>query len=172
MSGGKASGAISESTYEKDINLGIAKRLNHKLLENGYKTALTRDMDYYVGINERCRIANREHTDIFVSIHCNASFNPNAQGTEVLYYPTSTEGKKLSKLVYDEFIKELKLAKRGIKPRDDLGVLKYTNMPAILVEVAFISNPVEKELLEDTKFQDKTVEAIFRGIEKYFKGSD
>jgi len=167
--GGKDSGAINRDIYEKDIALSITKKLYQRLLDSPYKPFLTRDDDYYMGINKRWKMANKQFVDIFISIHCNAVNNQAVQGTEVLYYPTSRNGKKLAKFVYDELIDKLQRAKRGIVPRDDLGVIEYTHMPAIIVETAFLSNPTECELLQDKRFQDKTVEAIFNGIEKYFE---
>ncbi len=167
--GGHDSGATNKGILEKDLNLQIGKKLNNKLTEAGYETVITRDDDYYVKLFKRAQIANRVLTDIFISIHCNACNNPAVQGTEVLHYPNSKNGIKLARFVYDELIDRLDRAHRGLKPRDDLVVLNSTLMPAILVEVAFLSNPTEYNLLQDEGFQILTVEAIFNGIEKYFK---
>jgi len=67
-------------------------------------------------------------------------------------------------------VDRLEFDNRGIKERRNLAVLKYTSMPAILVECAFISNPEERELLETKKFRNKAAGSIFDGINKYFKG--
>jgi len=108
--------------------------------------------------------------DLFVSIHNNSAFSSEAEGTETLYFPDSQEGQALARLIQNELVSNLKRTDRGIKPRGDLVVLKYTNMPAVLVECAFLSNPVERKLLQEKEFRALTVKAIYQGIDKYLKG--
>ena len=108
--------------------------------------------------------ANASGADIFVSIHCNA-FNAGARGTEVEVYPSSTEGRKLAECVQNQIVTSLGTVDRGIKDRPNLYVLKHTDMPAVLVETAFIDNGEDAELLRD-KSTDFAA-AIARGITDY-----
>ena len=108
--------------------------------------------------------ANASGADIFVSIHCNA-FNACARGTEVEVYPSSTEGRKLAECVQNQIVTSLGTVDRGIKDRPNLYVLKHTDMPAVLVETAFIDNGEDAELL--IKRQDEFARAIARGITDY-----
>lgn len=167
--GGKDPGAVSEGTQEKDINLQIAKKLYEILEKNNYQLLMTRLEDNYISLEERTNMANDFDADIFISIHNNAVFNPDVQGTETLYYPGSEKGERLAKLVQDELVKKLQRPDRGIKPRGKLAVLKYTVMPAILVECAFLTNPTERKLLQDSEFQELIAEATTEGIGHYFE---
>ena len=173
--GGKDPGAVPNEVREKDINLSISNKLNEKLMAKGYSTFMTRDGDYSVDLYDRPKIANEKNADIFISIHCNSCEGSTASGFETLYCPA--ESKKvaaygdnylLAKIVQDELIKELNPKDRGVKERPNLVVLNRTEMPAILVENGFLSNPEDEKLLLDNNYQDRIAEAISRGIERYF----
>jgi N-acetylmuramoyl-L-alanine amidase len=168
--GGSDPGAVSEGVEEKDVNFKIASSLFIKLNDNGYKAKLTRTNDSFIDLYDRVNLANKMKADLFVSIHNNSAFSPEAEGTETLYFPDSQEGQALARLIQNELVIYLKRTDRGIKPRGDLVVLKYTNMPAVLVECAFLSNPVERKLLQEKEFRALTVKAIYQGIDKYLKG--
>ncbi|AZO95291.1 N-acetylmuramoyl-L-alanine amidase [Halocella sp. SP3-1] len=167
--GGKDPGAVSDGVQEKNINLKIALKLSTKLIGAGYKIIMTRDDDVFVPLYERARLANKKNADVFVSIHNNAAGNSAAAGTETLYYPGSVQGEKLAGLVQKELIRKLQRADRGIKERKELVVLSSTAMPAVLVECSFLTNPVERKLLQDEGFQLLAAESIVDGIEKYFQ---
>ena len=109
-------------------------------------------------------IENASNSDLFISIHCNSFADAAANGVEVLYYPTSSKGKKYAQAVQNELVSTTKLKDRGIKQRTDLHVLKRTKAAAILVELAFLSNPKEENLLVESPEIFAT--AIFSGIKK------
>lgn len=167
--GGNDPGAISGGVQEKDINLAIALKLASKLIGAGHKAVLTRCNDEFVELYNRAEYANSINADIFVSIHNNAASNTEVQGTETLFFPGSGKGELLARLVQDELVKKLQRPDRGIKPREKLIVLKCTHMPAILIECGFLTNPVERKLLQDDGFQSLAAEAIAKGIENYIK---
>jgi len=175
--GGKAPGATSiNGTKEKDVVLDIAAKLNEGLKLKGYNTLMIRDGDYDVDNQERANTANANQADIFISIHANAvDNNSNASGIEVLYFPVDSknlEGRnsyELAKLISSELIENLGAKDRGLIERPNLIVLKHTNMPAILIEVGFLTNPIEEELIKDEDYQNKIVESIISGIERYFE---
>lgn len=169
--GGRDPGAVRQGIMEKDINLKIAARLFTLLLNRGIRTRMTRTDDSYVSLADRVRLANQIKAEIFISIHCNSAPTPEAGGIETLYYPGSRRGRKLAGKIQAELINNLKVKDRGIKARSDLFVLKYTSMPAVLIECGFISNPAERELLNDDNYSGMVAKAIFCGIKKYYEGS-
>ena len=134
---------------ESDLNLSMANSLADKLMAAGHDVYLTRTMDVYVGLLDRCKSANELNADFFISIHVNSADSSKATGIETLVYtkPSNTT----LRYVQQSLIKSTQARDRGIKYRGDLTVLKATRMPAILVETGFISNPSDlKKLLTDT----------------------
>jgi N-acetylmuramoyl-L-alanine amidase len=163
------SGAVNPASglREADVVLAVGKLLNDYLQTAGCETYLLQNDD----LNQVCAIANSWPTDLFVSLHCNA-FNCLARGTETLIYSMGSESEVLARCVqnglYDTLSKiDQSLPDRGLKERPGLAVLKYTNMPAILVEIAFIDNADDVILLEN--YQDTIARAIARGITDYQK---
>ena len=164
--GGKDPGASTQGVNEKDIVLNVSTTLKQMLEKQGLQVIMTRTNDTFVELKERCNIANREKADVFVSIHCNSASSTQAHGFEIFHSMGSTKGNKLSadiKLCVNEN-KSLIRADRGIKPAN-FTVLTGTNMPAVLVELAFISNDADRELLK-TK-QNEFAQAIAKGIFNY-----
>ena len=107
--------------------------------------------------------ANDWGADIFVSIHCNAA-NTTAQGTEVECYGSGT-GEQLAQCIQSQIVDSIGTTDRGVKYMPQLLVLKYTDMPAVLVEMAFIDNDEDAELLAGK--QDEFARAIARGVTDY-----
>lgn len=168
--GGSDPGAVGPTgSQEADIALAIGLRLKNLLETSDIEVIMSRETDIdcaglgveeYQELQARCDFANLAGADLFVSIHCNAASNPNANGTETWYYEA---GYDLAESVQYQ-LGVLGLADRGIK-QGNFYILKYTDMPAILAEVAFISNPQEEALLNNTYSQQAVAEAISRGIE-------
>ncbi len=168
--GGFDPGAIGASGLtEKEVNLNIAHKVREKLEKEELNVMLTRENDIFISLKERVRIANEAGGRIFVSIHNNASSKNHSEGTETFLAPgRDGECLLLAELIQEELIAELNLFDRGVK-RDNFYVIKYTEMPAVLVEVAFLSNSHEESLLESDLFCNKAAEAIARGIKKYIE---
>lgn len=161
-------GAVGPSGLkESDVTLLVGHALRDLLVLRGHQVAMTRITDdpETDALHVRCDIANRFKADVFVSIHCNAAANAQAHGTETYYLSGSTYGQYLAEDVHEQML-ELGLRDRGTKTAN-FYVLKYTDMPAILVELAFISNPMEEELLSTAVFQQRAAAAIAYGIEMY-----
>lgn len=175
--GGKDPGATSPTTkaYEKDLNLRVALLLNEKLQELGFKTLMTRDDDTYIGLYERAGIANKNDADLFVSIHHNYNDNKNTSGVQVYYCPAyNSEIKEednypLSKRLHEELLKELGAVDKGIIKKPEFVVIRETKMVAALVELGFLSNPQEEQKLNSEEYQKKEVDAIAKGIVRYFE---
>ena len=132
---------------------------------------MTRTTDTDVTHQQRCDIANNSNCDIFVSIHCNSHEDESAHGTETYYYPGSVNGLNsldLAKRVQSELVKQIGLTDRGTKS-ETYYVLKHTKMPAVLTEIAFISNQSEFNLLNDSAFRQKAAQGIANGILRYLE---
>ena len=143
--GGKDPGALGRHHKEEDFNLAIGLELRKILLAKGHKVIMTRDKDVFVSLNSRCAIANNYKADRFISIHCNAAGSPKAGGAEVCYITAQALAKKMSA----DLARLLHITNRGCKLRKDIAVLKGTDMMAVLAEIAFITNPIEEEILHD-----------------------
>lgn len=110
--------------------------------------------------------ANDWDADIFVSIHCNSAEAEEACGTETFAYALDGgEGEKIATCIQDQIVDALNTVDRGVKANPKLFVLRYTAMPAVLVELGFISNESDEELL--TNRQDDFARAISRGVTDY-----
>jgi N-acetylmuramoyl-L-alanine amidase len=165
--GGTDPGAVgSKGTHEANHNLDIGKIVGRILTEQGQQVVHTRTTDKWLSLAERADIANKTNCNTFISIHCNSFRDASANGVETWSYPNSTEGMKLSKLVQEELVKATGLTDRGCKTAN-FGVLRMSNMTAILVETAFISNAVEESLLMQPEFKEKVARAIVKGIFRY-----
>ena len=108
-----------------------------------------------------CPTANDWPADIFVSLHCNAA-NTQAHGTEVEIYNAGGTSELLAHCIQDQIVDSLGTTDRGVKEMPQLIVLKHTSMPAVLVEMAFIDNDDDCELLKS--HSDDFAAAIARGV--------
>ncbi len=162
--GGDDSGAPGNGIKEKDVTLKAAERAGELLRKQGINVVYTRIADNYVNLGERCRIANSNNADLFVSIHINSSDNLQANGTETLCYSRN----RLAELIQKNLLLKLKLRDRGVKERKDLYVLNGTKMTAVLCELAFLSNKKEAEFIKTDRFLGLSAEAIVMGICEYF----
>lgn len=160
--GGDDPGACGNGLKERDVVLKIGKRVEDYLHAVGYDVKLLQ----YDGLSEICAQANAWQADLFVSIHCNAG---GGTGTETFYYEYSTAGKKLAACIQRQIVTSIGTHDRGLKTKISGGydsyVCKYTNMPAVLVETAFIDNPDDAKLLVER--EDDFAKAIARGITDY-----
>ena len=114
-----------------------------------------------------CATANYWPADVFISLHCNA-FNGEAKGTETCVYSLTGEAAQLGQCIQNQIVNSLGTVDRGLKERTNLAVLKYTNMPAVLVEIAFIDNVDDAGVLMHCK--DAIARAIARGVTDYLSG--
>lgn len=175
--GGSDVGAIGPSgVKEKDITLPISLELKSLLEKDGVKVVLTRtkDKDVYgpfasgeQELQARVDIANRAGADLFVSIHVDAYDDKNIGGTTTYYFGQTAENNQLALAVENSLNSQLHLNDRGTRS-DDLYVLKNTNMPAVLTEVAYLSNPLEEKLVQVPLFRKKAAAGIYNGIKEYF----
>lgn len=212
--GGEDPGAIGPTGLrEKDVVLQVALALRDRIdARPGMRAMLTRDADFFVPLHERVRKARRVQADLFVSIHADAFFTPEARGASVfalsqggassaaarwmaqkenaadvvggvnaavkdqqvlkaLLDMSTTAQIKDSLRVGNEVLRRIgtvgRLHKRQVE-QAGFAVLKAPDIPSILVETAFISNPEEEERLRDPDYRQRLVQALYSGIERYF----
>lgn len=181
--GGKDSGARAASgVLEKDITLPVALRLAEVLKQAGANVILTRDKDVFecdpehkkwpsqqrANLDMRARKANDNNAEILLSIHVN-SFpgDPGQKGAQVFAKPDSEPSLELAKAIQSELVRILGNTNRAAK-QEDYYITRNANMPAVLIEVGFISNPEETKLMMDPVYQNKLAWAIYAGVVKYF----
>lgn len=167
-------GAEGNGLREQDINYQVGVYLAELLNENGnFETLLSRPTPETVlgtsnstSLQARVNAANEWQADCFVSIHCNASENPLANGTEVYVYSRESAAFALAQNIQDEIVARLGTKDLGVKENSSLYVLRRTQMPAVLVELAFITNMGDADLLRYDQYQ--FAYAIYLGILHWF----
>src|SRR5215467_2757176 len=217
--GGHDSGVTGPTgLMEKDLVLDVTRRVA-KLVEArlGLKVLLTRDSDNFVTLRDRTSYANRQHADLFVSIHANAHREAAADGVETYFLSSEAtdstarqvaaaengvvqleqpggrgagqvdivkailwdlaqsefqvESSRLAEVVHDSMTQTLRISNRGVK-QAGFYVLGGAAMPAILLEIGFVTNPREERKLKDTKYRDEIARAIAAGLAEYKRNWD
>lgn len=174
--GGSATGATAGGYAEKNITLAIALKLRRVLEACGARVVMTRDRDRDVDLSARPALANSIHADFFISIHNDACSHPGeASGTTTYYHMEDPSSRALANCVQQAVAAVTGLPSRGARSdsslyQHGLAVLRESQMPAILIEVAYIDNPVDRRKLIDPNFQEKVAEAICRGLRLYIEG--
>ena len=160
-------GACSRQTglRESDVTVAVGNLVAQYLNAVGIETVVFQND----ALLEVCHRANKLEADLFISIHCNSVESPYAEGTETWYCSGSEAGRLLAECIQDQIVDSMNTADRGIKEavpgKNGLYVLTNTDMPAVLVELAFISNEDDEKLLRNN--QDDFARAIARGVTDY-----
>ena len=175
--GGSDPGAIgSDGTKEKNITLPITKMLKEILEDKGAKVYMTRTTDVDVfgpnasdaeELQARVNVGEKYNSDMFVSLHINSSVNKNVGGFSTYYYPKTDNDLRLAKNIQNKLAANFGVDDLGVR-QANFYVIKRISMPAVLVEMCFISNEKELTLMKGQWFQKKTARLIAEGIEKYF----
>ncbi|MEB3224048.1 MAG: N-acetylmuramoyl-L-alanine amidase [Candidatus Sericytochromatia bacterium] len=167
--GGTDSGTTGRGgTREKDVTLAIATRVARTMEANGLSVQMTRMRDLEILLRPRVEMANRNDSDVYVSIHAN-SFGEQrgVKGIETYYF--SDESYPLARAVHRSLVQALGQPDRGVR-RNNFYVVHHTRMPAALVEIGYLSNAEEEKLLTDPVYQERAAQAIYEGV-KQFMGS-
>ncbi|WP_052947986.1 N-acetylmuramoyl-L-alanine amidase [Aneurinibacillus tyrosinisolvens] len=164
--GGTDSGAVGNGAKEKNITLGISQKLADALNgDSKFKVIMTRESDTYPTLTDRVNIANNNKADLFISVHINSvDNNPKPGGTETYYY--AERSKTYAATVHRHLSQATGFMDRKVKTAG-FQVIKYTKMPAILVEIGFISNPEETAKMTDESFQQGVADSLYEGIKEY-----
>lgn len=188
--GGRDSGAYYYNVAEKDLNMQVYRKLRKKLEELGYKVLTSRDSDIDVDfITERSRMVNKTNSDIFISIHFNATGSVYSKSSGIQTYSYSdepdypskinqywhnhpdrmSESKRLAAAIHSSLLAETGAKDAGLLERS-FAVLRETAKPAVLLELGYIDNFAENQQIRDSHYQDKLVAGIVKGIQKYYAG--
>ncbi|WP_010095702.1 N-acetylmuramoyl-L-alanine amidase CwlD [Ornithinibacillus scapharcae] len=180
--GGPDGGAVgSDKTQEKDIALEVVKTLRNYLEQAGAVVYLTREEDTDLAdentkglsrrkaedIRKRMEFINTHDADFFLTVHLNAIPSPKWRGAQTFYYPKSDEGKHLAKKIQAEIKRNLENTNRTELAINNLYLLKKAEIPGALVEIGFLSNEEELELLKDGTYQRQMAASIYEGILRY-----
>ena len=164
--GGKDGGTSSGDVVEKDITLEVVLRMKELLEEKGIQIVLTRDADESVSLADRAAAANQSDAALFVSIHCNYFEDDSAiKGLECYYYEGSEEGRRIAEGILEELQQKDNITVRNAK-EETFYVLKQTKIPAVLVELGYLSNAKECGLLASEVYQEILAEELAEALEK------
>lgn len=164
--GGGDPGALNEFVEEKEINLAVTLMVYERLEEAGIQVHLTREDDSHVSLPERTTFANELGASIFVSMHSNAADAKSAHGIETYYYSGDAEGENLASFVQENVIETTEAKNRKTKTAN-FYVCKNTLMPAVLVEMGFLTNANESAKMATEEYQELIAEGIANGILDY-----
>ena len=174
--GGDDPGKIGvNQAKEKDVNLEIARKIKKRLEKKGWEVVMTREKDEMLGdpqagnnkihdMKARVEIINKTMPQAAVSIHQNSYQDEQIRGAQVFYYSHSEEGKRMAEQMQKALLTVDETNTRQAKANDTYYLLKRTEVPTIIVECGFLSNPEEAAKLTDAKYQKKMADAITKGI--------
>lgn len=166
--GGSDPGATRANDQEKKLTIDIAHRVVKKLKGHGAVVYITRDDDTFVSLADRVDFSNNKNPDLFVSIHINACEQESVHGVETHYY--KDDSLDLAKYVHKSIMASSTQPNRGVF-KSRFYVIRHTTAPAILLELGFISNEAEREMLKNPHYQEKVAEAITEGIINYLNNT-
>lgn len=180
--GGPDGGAGTKDTLEKDIALNVSKKLRDYLQEQGALVIMTREEDKDLAedgtrgysrrktedLKKRLAMINESEANFFVSVHLNSIPSQKWSGAQTFYAPQLKDNAKAAKFIQDELRTNLENTDRKAKPLSSVYILKNAKKPGVLVEVGFLSNPTEKQLLKTEEYQDKVAASIYKGMLRYF----
>ncbi len=178
--GGVDPGAVGKSkVLEKDVTLAVSKRLQVLVEQGGAKTIMVREDDSDLGtaqgllkrkredLAQRIQLAMDVQAEVYLSIHANSFPDPKLTGAQTFYHSDSPEGKLLAQSIQKE-LNSMTQGKRVAKGNQDIYVLKKARQAAVTVELGFLSNLEEEQLLTTPEYQEKLAIAIYQGLSVYF----
>ena len=182
--GGEDGGAVaSDGVMEADINLKIALKLQNLLEQSGATVILTRSDENAIynldkktlrdkknsDIKNRVKIGNNSSADIFVSIHLNKIPQSEYYGWQTFFKDGSEEGKRLATCIQNNLNEAIQKENKRVPLKiNNVYIIKHVEIPISIVECGFLSNPEEREQLEDNSYQNKLAWGIYHGVMDYF----
>ena len=168
---------ISTKVPEYQLNLDISLQLKDELIERGYTVVMIREAnDVNISNSERAKIAEEESADVFIRVHANGSENRNIHG--ILMITTSRnnpfiphlydQNMALSEAILAEMVEATGAYNRGVIIMDDMTGSNWATMPVTIIEMGFMTNADEDELMQTEEYQQKLVTGIANGIDNYF----
>lgn len=178
--GGVDPGAVGiGKVLEKDVTLAVSKRLQVLVQQSGAKTIMVREDDSDLGsaqgllkrkredLAQRIQLAMDAQAEVYISIHANSFPDAKLTGAQTFYHSDSPEGKLLAQSIQKE-LNSMTNGKRVVKGNQDIYVLKKAHQAAVTVELGFLSNVEEEQLLTTPEYQEKLAIAIYQGLSTYF----
>ena len=178
--GGVDPGAVGKSmVLEKDVTLAVSKRLQILIQQSGAKTIMVREEDNDLGTSQgllkrkredlaqRLQLAMDAQAEVYLSIHANSFPDAKLTGAQTFYHSDSPEGKLLAQSIQQE-LNNMTNGHRVIKGNQDIYVLKKAHQAAVTIELGFLSNLAEEQLLTTPEYQQKLAVAIYQGLNVYF----
>ena len=176
--GGGTHGVVS-GDREADLNLAIGLRVRTLLERAGIDVVMTRTRTAGTSIGNiaRARIANRAHARLFLRVHADGSTDPAARGTHTLYPvyrrgwtdDVYTQSKRAAATVQRELVGSLGFPDRGLQERSDFTGFNWANVPVILVEMGFMTNPTEDRLLATAAYRERAAVGLCRGTLRFLR---
>ena len=178
--GGPDGGASNSGVLEKDISLSVSNMIRDYLQEQGALVLMTREDDSDLAgdvqgyrarkredLRQRVEFINQSQADMYLSIHLNAFPSSQSRGAQTFYTLRYKENKELAKFIQAELRDNLENTKREAKAIDHVYVMKYAEKPGALVEIGFLSNTQERNLLVDANYQNKIAVSVYEGIMRF-----
>jgi N-acetylmuramoyl-L-alanine amidase len=164
--GGHSAGAKGLNNLEKDLCLGMAMQLKGALQARGATVIMPRTDDSYVGLDERCQFANSRGADLFISIHCNSTPRRNSASGSQTYWRTP-QSLRLAQTLHPYLLGAVRGRDGGVH-NASFAVIRETVMPSVLLEIAYINNERDEQLLANPSFHGNLAENIAKGVLEYF----
>lgn len=175
--GGVDSGAISSTFLEKDMNLLLVKKLESVFVSKGAVVYLTRDGDYDLATStinrkrndlyNRVKLINQSKSDLYLSIHLNASPSNKWNGIQIFYSNVLEENKRIAEVITDVMGHNMNNV-REVKKENGYYMYSKLKVPGVLIEAGFISNANDNYKIRQSDYQDILVRNIALGVETYF----
>lgn len=183
--GGDDPGAVSRSgVIEKEVALAISLKLRDYLQQSGAYVVMTRESDEDLApkgtkgfrkrkvadLQARVQLIKDTEPNFVVSIHLNSIGSPRWYGAQTFYHPAYEQSKQLAHLIQNQLIKDMENTTRVAKQDSSIFLLKSAHVPAVMVEVGFLSNTGEAALLSQEPYQSRLAASIYKGVLAYFAG--
>ena len=168
--GNHDSGITYQGIKEKDLNLSISQAVVRELEKNpDIKVYATRQEDTFLELMERSNFSNQMEPDLFISIHINSvDGNTAASGTETYYtQKADTRNKAFATLVQNALVQEFGTRNRGVKT-NTFVVTRYTEAPAILIEIGFLTNEADRKMMTASDFTTRYAQTIYECVKEYY----
>lgn len=172
--GGRAPGATKQGVNEKDIDLAIVLQLKEIFEESQENIGVyyTRTDDSNPTFDQRVQLANKSDADLFISVHNNSTASgrmSNIKGTQVMYSETSASSEGFAQICLEEVISEIGSKNKGLVEGNSIYIIRTSEVPVALIEVGFMTNQEELDLLRSEKYQRQTAQGIYNAILRAFE---